>query len=116
MKSLAYWAPALPPPPYTWLMTMSGELAEAGLAGSVPASTPLASTAAETRAARRAVRRVNGTGHSLGSLGGRPRRGGHHFHITMDAIFTPSLRTPSFALPAHEQAVWCRRRTRDSVL
>jgi len=33
MKSLAYCAPELPPPPYTWLTTTSGEAAFAGFVG-----------------------------------------------------------------------------------
>ena len=46
-KSLAYGAPLLPPPPYTWLTTTSAETAEAGVgaatsaaATSAPAASP----------------------------------------------------------------------------
>ena len=39
MKSCVYVAPLFPPPPYTWLMTRSGETAEAGAAKAKNAAT-----------------------------------------------------------------------------
>ena len=50
MKSLVYVAPELPPPPYTWLITTSGETAPAGLA--VSATAAAVATAASTAADR----------------------------------------------------------------
>src|SRR5262249_10928607 len=53
-KSLVYGAPVFPPPPYTWLITMSGETACAGAAGLMPA----AAAARVTRAAYVASRLI----------------------------------------------------------
>ena len=55
MKSLVYVAPELPPPPYTWLMTTSGETAAAGVA--VRATAP---AAIRTQAASAAMRGEEG--------------------------------------------------------
>ncbi|KJY29208.1 hypothetical protein VR45_30515 [Streptomyces sp. NRRL S-495] len=59
-KSLVYGAPELPPPPYTWLMTRSGDTACAVPAGSaVSAPTTVAADAtASARSRTRSVRRM----------------------------------------------------------
>src|SRR5215470_10379378 len=51
MKSFVYCAPVLPPPPYTWLTTMSGETALAAPGNNT--SNPMDRTAAEPAAAPR---------------------------------------------------------------
>ena len=58
-KSLVNVAPALPPPPYTWLIATSADAAEAG--GPATASTPIPS---RTDAVSATMRGVTGrTGH-----------------------------------------------------
>jgi hypothetical protein len=59
MKSLVSVAPALPPPPYTWLIATSADAAEAG--GPATARTPIVS---RTDAVTATMRGVTGrTGH-----------------------------------------------------
>src|SRR6266542_4689964 len=48
MKSFAYGAPVLPPPPYTWLITMSGDTAPTGLGTATAAPATAAATPSRT--------------------------------------------------------------------
>src|SRR5262249_6066603 len=52
MKSFAYGAPVLPPPPYTWLIVMSGDTAPAG-PEAVTATPPTAAAMMPSRTAAR---------------------------------------------------------------
>jgi len=49
MKSFVSGAPELPPPPYTWLITMSGEAARA-TEGRLPTGTEIEKIRRRTRA------------------------------------------------------------------